>query len=77
MQEIKLNQFHKTPNILHFTPITTDCTHKQGEALLTYIKKTTSVFNNLLHHNTFPIELRFIKIHVSISQQLHIANMYI
>ena len=27
IQETKLNQFHKTPNIPHFIPIRTNCTH--------------------------------------------------
>ena len=35
MQETKLNQFHKTPNIPQFTPIKTDRTYKQGGGLLT------------------------------------------
>ena len=38
IQETKLNQSHKTPNIPHFTPIRTDYTHKQGGGLLSYIK---------------------------------------
>ena len=42
IQETKLNQSHKTPNISHFTPIRTDCTHKQGEGLLTFIKNNIS-----------------------------------
>ena len=29
IQESKLNQFHKTPNIPHFTPVRTDCTHQE------------------------------------------------
>ena len=46
IQETKLNQSHKTPNISQFTAIRTDRTHKQG-GLLTYIEKT-SVFHNLI-----------------------------
>ena len=56
IQETKLNQSHKTPNIPHFTPIRTDCTHKQGGGLLTYIKNNISFFQ-LNTSNTFPIEL--------------------
>ena len=42
IQETKLNQSHKIPNIPQFTPIRTDCTHKQGGGLLTYIKNNIS-----------------------------------
>ena len=35
MQETKLNQCHKTPNIPQFKPIKTDRTYKQGGGLLT------------------------------------------
>ena len=34
IQETKLNQSHKTPNISHFAPIKTDHTHKQGGDIL-------------------------------------------
>ena len=73
-QETKLNQSHKTPNIPQFTPIRTDCTHKEN--LLTYIKNIIN-FSQLNTSNTFPIKLQIVKIHLSTLQQLHIANMYI
>ena len=46
IQETKLNQSPKTPNISQFTPIRTDCTHKQG-GLLTYIKKPSISLNSI------------------------------
>ena len=49
IQESKLNQSHKTPNIPHFTPIRTDQTHKQGGNLLTNIK-IISFHNLILKH---------------------------
>ena len=76
IQETKLNQSHKIPNISHFTPIQTDCIHKQGRGLLTYIKNNIS-FSQLNTSNIFPTELQNIKIYLSTSQQLLIANMYI
>ena len=76
IQETKLNQSYKTPNISHFTLIRTDRTPKQGGNLLTYIKNNIS-FSQLSTLNTFLIDLQIIKIHFSTSQQLHIANMYI
>ena len=76
MQETKLNQSHKIPNIPHFRSIRTDRTHKQREDLLTYIKNNIS-FWQLNTSNTLSIELQIITIHYSTSQQLHIANMYI
>ena len=76
IQQIKLNQSHKTLNILHFTPIRTDRTHKQGGGFLTYIKNNIS-FSQLNKSNIFPIKPKIIKIHLSTSQQLHITNMYI
>ena len=76
IQESKRNQSHKTPNISQFTPIITDCMHKQGGGLLTYIKNNLS-FSQLNTSNTFAIELQIVKIHLSTSRQLHIANMYI
>ena len=75
MQETKLNQSYKTPNIPHFTPIRTDHTHKQGGGLLIYNKNRISFTLNIL--NTSHIELQIIKIHSSASQQLHIADIYI
>ena len=33
MQELKLNQSHKTQKIPHFTLFRTDCNHKQGGLL--------------------------------------------
>ena len=75
MQETKLNQSHKTPNISHFTPIRTNRTHKQGGGLLTYIKNNIS-FSQLNISNTFPIKLQILKINLSTTKQLHIANMY-
>ena len=72
IQETKLNQPHKTRNILHFTLNRTDFTYRQEVGLLTYIKNNIS-FSQLI----FPIELQIIKIHHSTSQQLHIANIYI
>ena len=42
IQESKLNQSHKTPNLSYFTPIRTDCTNKHEESLLTYIKNSIS-----------------------------------
>ena len=75
IQETKLNQSHKTSNIPQFTPIRTDHTHRQGRGLPTYIKNIS--FSQLNLSNTFPIELQIIKIHLSTSQQLHIANMCI
>ena len=78
MQEIKLHQSHKTPNIPHFTLIRTDFTHKQRRGLLTYIKSSINLAQlNLAQFNTFPIELQIIKIHLSTSKQLHITKMYI
>ena len=59
IQKTKLSQSHKTPNIPQFTPIKTDCTHKQGGGLLTYIKNNIS-FSQLNTSNTFPIELQII-----------------
>ena len=56
IQETKLNQSHKTPNIPHFTPIQTDRTHKQGGGVLTYIKNKIS-FSQLNTSNIFPVEL--------------------
>ena len=47
-ENLKLNQYHKTPNIFYITHIRTYCTYKQGEGLVTYIK-TTSVSHNLIH----------------------------
>ena len=41
IQETKLNQSYKAPNILQLTPIRTDRTHKH-EGLLTYIKNNIS-----------------------------------
>ena len=76
IQETKLNQSHKTLKIPHFTPIRIDHTHKQGGDLLTYIKNNIG-FSQINTSNIFPIELQIIKIHLSMSQQLHIANMYI
>ena len=76
IQETKLIQSHKIPNIPQFTPIRTDGSHNQGEGLQLALK-TTSVFLQLNTSNTFPIELHINKIHLSTSQQLHIANMYI
>ena len=73
---MKLNQSHKTSNISQFTPIRTDRIYKQGEDLLIYIKNTIS-FSQLNTPNTFSIKLQIIKIRLSTSQQLHIANMYI
>ena len=67
---------HKTPNISHFTFIRTHHTHKQGRGFITCIKNNIS-FSQLKTPNTSPIELKIIKIHFSISQQLHITNMYI
>ena len=67
IQETKLNQSHKTPNISQFTPIRTDCTHKQGGGLLTYIKNNI-IFLQLNTSNTFPIELQIIKVHLSTPQ---------
>ena len=43
IQQTKLNQFHKTLNIPHFTSIRTDCTYKQGGGFLTYIKNNISL----------------------------------
>ena len=74
IQETKLNQSHKTPNIPQLTP--RDCTHKQGGGLLPYIKNSIN-FSQLNTSNTFSIELQIIKIHLSAAQKLHIANMYI
>ena len=54
MQELKIYLFYKVPNILHFTPIRTDRTHKQG-GLLTYNKSNTS-FSELETPNTSPIQ---------------------
>ena len=77
IQETKLNQSYKAPNILQLTPIRTDRTHKQ-EGLLTYSTlKTTSVFSQLDTSITYPIKVQIVKIHLLASQQLHIANMYI
>ena len=59
-----------------FTPIRTDCTYKQGGCFLTYITNNIS-FSQLNTSNTFLIELQIIKIHLSTSQKLHIANTYI
>ena len=42
IQETKLNQSHKTPNISQFIPIRTECTHKKGGGLLIYIKSKIS-----------------------------------
>ena len=76
IQKTKLNQSHKTPNIPNFTPIRTDHTHKLGGGLLTYIKNNIS-FSQLNTSNTFSIKLQIIKIHLTTTQQLHIANIYI
>ena len=76
IQETKLNQSHKTPNIPQLIPIRTDSIHKQGGGLLTYMKNNIN-FSQLNTSNTFPIELQIIKIHLSALQQLCNANMYI
>ena len=52
----------------------TNRTHKQGGALLTYIKNIS--FSQLNTSNPFPIEQQIVKIHLLTSQQLHITNMY-
>ena len=75
IQERKLDQSHKTPNVPLFTPIRTDRTHKYG-GLLTYVKNNIS-FSQLNTSNIFPIEQQIIKIHLLTSQQLHITNTYI
>ena len=61
LQYKKQNQFDKTPSIPHFT-LKTNCTHKQGGGLLTYIKNNIS-FSQLNTSNIFPIEQQIIKIH--------------
>ena len=48
IQETKLNQSHKTPNIPHFTPIRTGRAHKQEGGLLTYIRNNIN-FSHLFH----------------------------
>ena len=64
------------PNIPQFTPIRTDRMHKQGGGLITYIENIIS-FSQLNTSNTFLFELQIMKLYLSTSQQLHIANMYI
>ena len=72
MKRKKLDQFHKTPNISHFTPIKTDCTHKQGGGLI----ENNISFSQLNTSNIFSIELQIIKIHLSTSQQLHCKHVH-
>ena len=64
MQETKLNQSRKTPNISRFTSIRTDRNHKLRGGLLIYIKNNIS-FSQLNTSNTFPIKLQIVKIHLS------------
>ena len=68
MQETKLNQSYKTPNIYHFKPIRTDHTHKQGGGLLTYIKNNIS-FLQLNTSNPFLLKYKSSK-----STSLHHSN---
>ena len=75
IQKTKFNQSHKTLNISHFTPIRTGRICKLGRGFLTYITDNIN-FSPPNSSNTFSIELQIIKIHLSTSQQLYIANMY-
>ena len=64
IQETKLNQSHKTPNIAYFTLNRKDCTQKHGGGLLTY-KKNNISFSQLNTSNTSLVKLQIIKIYLS------------
>ena len=76
IQESKLQPNHKTPNIHNYTTIRTDRQHKQGGGLLTFVKNNIK-FSQLDIPNTTPVELQIVKIHLSTSKHIHVANMYI
>ena len=75
IQETKLIQSQKTPNISYFTSIRTDRNHKQGRVLLTYIENNIS-FSQLNTSNNFPIELQIIKIHLSITAIIYCKHLH-
>ena len=79
IQETKLTPKAKTPKIHNFTAVRTDGLHKAGGGLITLIRDnitftTTEIPSTINTQNT---ELQMVKVHITITKQITIANIYI
>jgi hypothetical protein len=79
VQETKLTDKNKTPHIQNYTSVRRDRNYNKGGGLLTYINNNISfseapIPQTINAHNT---ELQIIKLHLSPSKHIRIANIYI